>query len=375
MNEYMTGEATTWPVYSNITFGLLEDTGFYGVYNASRIEPLIWGIDMGCPFATENCDLWPDTTTDMGYRCDGDSPITQCTFDFKSIGTCNYQSPDELADYCTYYVDTPTQRCDNNEVTPSTINLNAGDFRSSDSRCIISTLLSINENLDAINVPQPAAFRCYKMTCRSETELKVGVPLLANFVYYDCPLTGGDIDNVIGFGGAITCAQGMSLAICQDVEPDYSWPSITTLIPTSITPASTITIQGTNFTDPMTVIIRDYCTTVTVSSSTKLTAVLPPQAAWSSLSDLFQRQESVIVIDSQNRTAFLYQGLQIQLDTGASIIRFIQANPVWAALIIGGFVLIVVLLICCCYHCCCKPSAKLRKTKTPRLHVSVTEDD
>jgi len=53
----MTGTHTQNPVYSRLTFALMEDTGWYKP-NYELAEPLHWGSKLGCAFAQQSCARW-----------------------------------------------------------------------------------------------------------------------------------------------------------------------------------------------------------------------------------------------------------------------------------------------------------------------------
>jgi len=352
-NEYMTGSETTFPILSNMTFSLLQDSGWYGVYNYTYTRALIWGLGRGCDFIAGDCKNWPDTTLDMGYRCSANSPDKQCTFDYRSIGRCNVQFTDELSDHCTFYRDSDDSRCDNPDTSNDFLNLDTGETRTPDSRCMVSNLLHINENLEVVNIPSTPDFRCYKTRCKNSETLTVGVKYLGYFIYYECPKKGGEL-SVIGFGGTITCIANMAPSICQGLPDDPNWPTITSISPDSgVSPGSTITVKGTKFTPGVKVIVRAFCD-VTYVSPTELTVKLPGEDAWNTFSDLFEKKETIVVIDSANRTGVLNQAVYVKLDIGKGLGRFLKYNPLWAALIFGGLALIIIGLCLCIYYCCCK---------------------
>ena len=54
-NEAMTGTVhTNDPLYSRLTFALMEDTGWY-LPDYSQAEPMTWGLNAGCDFAKKSC--------------------------------------------------------------------------------------------------------------------------------------------------------------------------------------------------------------------------------------------------------------------------------------------------------------------------------
>ncbi|OQR70536.1 leishmanolysin peptidase-like [Tropilaelaps mercedesae] len=55
-NEAMTGTNTQNPVYSRITFALMEDTGWYWASNGH--DALRWGQNLGCNFTKMSCYEW-----------------------------------------------------------------------------------------------------------------------------------------------------------------------------------------------------------------------------------------------------------------------------------------------------------------------------
>jgi hypothetical protein len=358
MNEFMTGSESTFPVISNLTLSLLEDTGWYGVYNYSFTKTLIWGYKRNCDFATKSCQSWDYTDTDMGYQCTANSPEFQCTFDFRSIGRCNIKFTDQLSDFCTYYREDEFGRCDNPDDSDKYIKTDAGESRDAESRCLYSSLLKINENVDIVQIPQNFDFRCYKTKCKSSQQLMVGIKYQNEYVYYECPLDGGEL-TIIGYGGKMKCIKNMALSTCAGAKDESNlWPTISNVAPIRNKPGSIITITGTNFTEPMRVIIRGISKNVVTNSPTQIVAQLPSEDAWSTFSDLFERKEAVIVIDSQNRTGVRIDSVIVDLDFGQSLGRAISKNPGWAALIIGGSIAILVGIFCLIYCCCCSGNKK-----------------
>jgi len=107
-NEAMTGTVNTAaPVYTSMTFALLEDSGWY-FPDYSRAQNLSWGKDAGCEFATKSCmeliqsqnspRLFCNTLMQNGVR-------TSCTHDMLAVGSCNMvQYSDPLPDiYQNFY--------------------------------------------------------------------------------------------------------------------------------------------------------------------------------------------------------------------------------------------------------------------------------
>ncbi|EFO20021.2 hypothetical protein LOAG_08471 [Loa loa] len=139
-NEAMTGTHTQNPVYSRLTFALLEDSGWYKA-NYSTVEELHWGRHLGCEFARKSCGEWIRSRREKNLllapfcdeiKHDGKRSLAtaRCTAQRDSLALCNlipYQNPlpaeyrnfaslngvqdesvmyyggsVELADYCPY---------------------------------------------------------------------------------------------------------------------------------------------------------------------------------------------------------------------------------------------------------------------------------
>uniref|UniRef100_A0A7I5ED49 Leishmanolysin-like peptidase n=1 Tax=Haemonchus contortus TaxID=6289 RepID=A0A7I5ED49_HAECO len=56
-NEAMSGVATQVYAISRLTLALFEDSGWYKV-NYDKAEPMMWGRNLGCNFATKSCLTW-----------------------------------------------------------------------------------------------------------------------------------------------------------------------------------------------------------------------------------------------------------------------------------------------------------------------------
>jgi len=94
-NEAMTGTVhTDNPVYSRITFALLEDSGWY-IPDYSKAQELNWGRGAGCNFVKKSCmelmDIAEktDTQTPFCRTLMQNAEKTYCTADGTSVGSCN----------------------------------------------------------------------------------------------------------------------------------------------------------------------------------------------------------------------------------------------------------------------------------------------
>jgi leishmanolysin-like peptidase len=93
----MTGTFTQNPVFSKITFALLEDTGWY-MPDYSLAQQLEWGRGLGCAFAKGSCGEWindkqsrpGDTIYPFCERLKNRTPLKlKCTVDRFAVAICN----------------------------------------------------------------------------------------------------------------------------------------------------------------------------------------------------------------------------------------------------------------------------------------------
>ena len=94
-NEAMTGTYTQDPVFSRITFALMEDTGWYKA-NYSMADELDWGKGLGCGFTKSSCKAWMETHLRMRKPAEPfcytikKSPLRmRCTHSKLSVALCN----------------------------------------------------------------------------------------------------------------------------------------------------------------------------------------------------------------------------------------------------------------------------------------------
>eukprot|EP01125_Pyxidicula_operculata_P006271 TRINITY_DN2178_c0_g1_i1.p1 TRINITY_DN2178_c0_g1~~TRINITY_DN2178_c0_g1_i1.p1 ORF type:complete len:648 (-),score=81.24 TRINITY_DN2178_c0_g1_i1:297-2240(-) len=325
-NEYMTGTSTPFPVYSLITFSLMKDMGFYdfSIENATKLEPLVWGRNMGCPFVNGSCKKWPLTTEAEGYRCETSSPKGQCRFDYKGWAECNINEPDPLDDGCTFYRSTIRTGC---EVDTKffQLTLNAGESHGDSSRCFHSSLAKFPGVLSSyMRVPQANVMQCYKTRCAGPKILKVGI----EDVWYDCPYEGGNI-YAIDFGGELNCRPKAADVICADAKEDPDWPKVARVSPRRAKPGDYVTIYGTNLniTNGTIVKIFDLATDVELVSSTEIKVKLPSNDKFNSVRamGIFSRRHPVIVIDEAGRTSHIKDAILIEINlNGDDVASFFE---------------------------------------------------
>jgi len=348
-------------VYSQITFSYFEDSGWYGIYDRSPIETLVWGKDRGCSFI-EDCSLWPQSTPDdPGYRC-SDPIIAQvvapeeCTFDLHAQGKCtdtktNKDPSNPLLDSCTYIYTPEESRCDN-PVNSFLFHNNVGELVGKTSRCFRANILKLTRQFTLPTTPGIDLTHCYNSTCQSRTQLKVGVA----GIWYDCPYEGGEV-SPIGYGGSIKCIPKAADRVCLDAPTDDNWPTITGVFPETASPNDVITIYGTNFLATPTIVVflirgdKAACDSVFVENDTALNCTLSDGSGFATLTDVAASLNgpvaiSILVSDGQGRTDLLVDGIQIWINTENAIQDFAQKYPYWVAVIaIVLFVLLVLVII------------------------------
>lgn len=94
-NEAMTGTYTQNPVFSRITFALMEDTGWYRA-NYSLADELDWGKELGCLFTKASCKTWMEehlrkkkTAVPFCYAIKKTPLHMRCTHSKLSVALCN----------------------------------------------------------------------------------------------------------------------------------------------------------------------------------------------------------------------------------------------------------------------------------------------
>ncbi|KAL9951989.1 hypothetical protein ACROYT_G044753 [Oculina patagonica] len=94
-NEAMTGTYTQNPVFSRITFALMEDTGWYRA-NYSLADELDWGKGLGCLFTKASCKTWMEkhlkkkkSAVPFCYAIKKAPLHMRCTHSKLSVALCN----------------------------------------------------------------------------------------------------------------------------------------------------------------------------------------------------------------------------------------------------------------------------------------------
>jgi len=361
---------------------------------------------LGCDFVDKDCNQWQDAYGNIlpGF-CNAPSQSVGCNYDRRGYGYCNiisnyknipayYQhwgSPSiggqsVLADYCGYVgQEGLTTWCNIGatsvqQVSDYTNILGSADYGevfSRTSRCYTTTLARINtpielESFTSVIPPGIQSSRCYNTTCAGPQDLRIQV----DEVWYQC---SDQTINVIGYGGSLTCPP--ALQICVGAAVDNTWPTLTSIFPTSGNPSTRITITGTNFNTALynyTVIMEVECTDVQVIDNQTIAATIPGGDHFVSVADLaiFKTKKHIVVRDSRGYTAHMFNAFEIHVEFDAEYLRnlfnWMSANPLWA-LLIWTIILLPFFCACCIiYKCCCK---KIKKPKRSAHHEYAKERD
>ena len=178
-------------VYSTLTLAALEDSGWYRA-NYSVAQPLLWGRDRGCAFATGEC-IAPSSGAPLdGRHFCNEAMQAGCTTDLRARGYCNmvtYSSalpagyrhfgadPTQggslsVADYCPFYQSWSNGACDDAANLPGR-NYRAEAYGPS-SRCL-ATAVSQVVGTNVLDSPQGVG--CYPTRCAREPTAARGVVL------------------------------------------------------------------------------------------------------------------------------------------------------------------------------------------------------
>ncbi|CAD8147263.1 unnamed protein product [Paramecium octaurelia] len=181
-NELMTGALMTGnSLFTEFTFGLLEDTGFYRVTkHISDIQ--LWGKDKGCDFYKNQCfsdQQYKEFCTDPYDDTDqSDNPLNHlsCSYTHTGIGIC---MNDGLVE-CPYYYVIPDLDCRDAANYNQTLFSGSNFYFGYDSMCIEGGLVSAIKQ--AINI----GFSCYQYSCDENNSLTI----IVDGVKYDCSVGG-----------------------------------------------------------------------------------------------------------------------------------------------------------------------------------------
>ncbi|XP_065839196.1 leishmanolysin-like peptidase isoform X2 [Oscarella lobularis] len=258
-NEAMTGTFTQNPVFSEITFALLEDSGWYKP-DYSKADRLNWGKNAGCSFTTQSCGS-PINSNNPAPFCTAlkQQPFQlRCTVDRLAVALCNmvkytadldseyqyftsiedvsselgsYGGSVQLADYCPYdqeFTWTSSgqvirgSRCRPSDNSPTSSSNYGLETYGSQSMCIEQgeawkrsrMVGSREETVTAINWGSG----CYKVKCHSSSR---SYDVIFAQCTYSCQNEGdrinvNQVDGEWTYTGSLICASYES--VCWDAE-------------------------------------------------------------------------------------------------------------------------------------------------------------
>jgi len=207
-DDFMVGDVNIYDiVYSDITFAVFEDSGWYKV-NYEYTNPVVWGYKEGCSFFSEKCIA--DEKPAFGEFCSDSVRVERCDYKHLHKGRCNlsrYQSPvfrdyqyfsdpylgggDRLLDYCPVVVPSSSGNCRGISVDPTSLNPKYGEEVCENCRCLEGTY-SIEEATEW-------HAGCHRVECFSDYAI-----VYIGSTPVNCPFEGGRV-RVPGFKGYLEC--------------------------------------------------------------------------------------------------------------------------------------------------------------------------
>ncbi|XP_064398693.1 leishmanolysin-like peptidase isoform X2 [Halichondria panicea] len=242
-NEGMTGFLLFSAPFSRITFGLMEDSGWY-LPNYEMAEPLAWGLNTGCAIPHGSCreHITQQQANGMNISpyCDElDDTTLGCTVNHEYMSTCVHSSqafpppefqffeheawgsPFSAPDYCPFELAVLSTRC--SDVSNNPIINDGGQLYGTGSRCFqLGRDWTKNDNgvTGAYNMDAG----CYMYNCTSS-----GVEIILEGVSIPCSCEGEEIVVDVNVGsvryqGSYICPSCASvcyddLASCPSTEP------------------------------------------------------------------------------------------------------------------------------------------------------------
>lgn len=152
-------------VISNITLGLMHDSGWY-IPDYSKAGHLSWGKDSGCDFITQNCRDFAEQHADQKFFCsEADKPA--CVPDGTAVGQCS--SNDQTMNGCMIVEPFVNLDCLQNREPLDPDDLVSSiflEYFGPQSRCleIEPPLFRKSFGFNTLALP----FRCYKHFCNGD---------------------------------------------------------------------------------------------------------------------------------------------------------------------------------------------------------------
>ncbi|KYQ89712.1 hypothetical protein DLAC_09680 [Tieghemostelium lacteum] len=359
-NEYMTGTASHYPIFSNLTLALFEDLGYYAI-NHQYAQQLVWGYGLGCSFCSGKCSSWGNSLLYCTEQDNADDD--HCSYDRVAKAACSVKSQsgipayyqwagagkggDELPDFCPFFEGYSNEYCvDDTIPDDQSLILKTFEVYGNTSRCFVSSLLKNAPSLEGSKA------RCYPQACQAVEKLKIKV---ASF-WYDCPY--GESIKVEGFTGELKCPDGNEL--CINVPTDNTWPIFTSIEPSSGGPGDKITITGENFNNSTYVEINEIlCEDVVVLNSTYLTCTISEDYA--DITNLIEQEYNVYVVN-QDTDKNDVGTINFKIPP-SSVLNWAKSH--WYIILIGA--LVVVGAVVFIWRCCCSSRKTNRSSKLSRV--------
>ncbi|KAF2069217.1 hypothetical protein CYY_009466 [Polysphondylium violaceum] len=360
-NEYMTGTASNYPIFSKLTLALFEDLGFYAVNYTYASKPLVWGYGLGCRFASQPCNTWKNEK----LYCTATYSKSRCTYDRIAKGQCTVQKAkvpaefdylgdgnggDVLPDYCPSIDGYPNLYCVDNSTNNNQSGgyfFQHGEVFGADSRCFESSLIKTSP----ISLSTEA--RCYQTACLGNSRLKIKI----DSFWYDCPY-GSSIE-IEGYSGNIQCPNGDE--VCIEAPIDNTWPTFTSVQPTSARPKDNITITGTNFNNNTYVVIDSHdCSHTYLVNSTQLIVTISDK--YVDPTSLISSKVNIYIVDKEtSRNAVGIKALDFQVELNKQYLEKVGDWLMrhWYVPVIAGLALIGLTVLL--YRCCVRRRAHNKK--------------
>lgn len=377
--EYMIGSISTGgaPIYSRLTFALLQDSGWYVAnLNSNKVTQINpWGSGVGCDFANMACNSNSWKTQGEPYYCEKDG-ASDCSLSHQSMVFCTtgtkmsaavpaqYRyfadpavvgSDDELSDYCP--IMQPARSCatvkDAKDDDPDYLE-GRGEFYGvstavgSQGMCYKSSLM-INKSKYKTWVAGARNIGCYETACASSVQLKVRV----GSHWYDCPSLRTIQIPYDAFQGELICPD--TTLICGSAPVDLEWPRIQSVQPTSITRKEGlgITVTGAAFANVTSIVVSGVkCAISFRNDTTMICSIGSPD---------FDSDDYVKVATATGKSATTIED-QVSVQSRASsdlsrIREWLESDcnasgstrvNCWIFILIGGILLILFIIAIAC---------------------------
>jgi hypothetical protein len=388
--EYMVGTSTMSSAYSKVTFGLLEDSGWYAVdYTSQAISLNPWGYQAGCDFAQKSCtDEASWKAKGWPYWCDTSPEDTNqdrpsgCSVERAGINVCYvrhvtgetippqfqyYNDPtvsgsDLIDDYCPIPVMSRDCRDNMTKDDPADyyaaraeeLGVNGGGVTS---RCFDSSLFSTDLKYATIKSSKKS-YGCYSSACAGPSSLYLRV----KNHWYPCVTTvsgiyGGD------FNGEIKCPTDSIRSLCGTTPEDPTWPVFGALVsPSKISRRGgvVVSITGTNFGALARIDVSGVDCEITAKTNTSATCTTSTSGTYDN--DAFIRVSNARGFGTSSKK----NSINVETKLGAlftSFKGFVQRNKIWVGLGASALVAAIVALCVLCQTRRKKRLAGLRRQR------------